>query len=354
MFNNYYSLTKSKSMLFSFFQGNDISKDWFDAAIIAENAPKKVLANKRFDNTLKGFKEWFKWLKTQSNNQVDKALICMEHTGLYTVPFCCFLEEKGLNYTLVPGLAIKRSLGITRGKDDKIDAVRITQYIRKNHDEIDLYTLPDTAIRALKALATLRKRLMKSKHSFEVSAKELLSFEQSSVADIVNAHTQELLKTLKEKIKQVDKQMVELIAQHPSLKRNYDLSVSVPGVGPQIAIYLLIYTQNFVAFTKFRKFATYCGIAPFPHGSGKNDKAPNKVSHLANKLIKALLTNGAQSAIRYCPEMKQYVVRQEAKGKNKYSIINVVRNKLISRVFAVVKRGSPYVPINNHYTLAKS
>jgi hypothetical protein len=30
-------------------------------------------------------------------------------------------------------------------------------------------------------------------------------------------------------------------------------------------------------------------------------------------------------------------------GKNKMSTINIIRNKLIARMFAVIKRGTPFV-----------
>lgn len=340
-------------MQFSFFLGIDMSKEWLDAAIIAANSPKAI-ANKRFENTPEGFKAFLKWLKTHASKQLDKVFICMEHTGVYTVPFCCFLEEKGLQYTLVPGLAIKRSSGMTRGKNDKIDALRIAQYIRKNYEEVELFTLPILVLRELKALIAFRKRLMKAKHAFEVSAKELKKFEQEQVSGAIDDDNQELLKTIKAKIKIVNQKMLHLIQNNPALKRNYDLCVSVTGIGLVTAAHILVYTQNFVAFTDFRKFACYCGIAPFPNSSGKSQNGATKVSHLANKVIKALLANCAHSAMQHSAEIRQYVKRQQGKGKNDNSITNVVKNKLISRVFAAVKRGTPYVPLNKYYTLAKN
>lgn len=51
----------------------------------------------------------------------------------------------------------------------------------------------------------------------------------------------------------------------------------------------------------------------------------------------------AISAIQHNPEMKAYYQKRIAEGKNKMSTINIIRNKLISRVFAVVKRKTPYV-----------
>jgi hypothetical protein len=64
-----------------------------------------------------------------------------------------------------------------------------------------------------------------------------------------------------------------------------------------------------------------------------------KTSKLANKRIKALLTMCAGTAIQYNPEMKQYYENRIQKGKNNMSTLNIIRNKLLSRIFAVIDRG---------------
>jgi len=75
---------------------------------------------------------------------------------------------------------------------------------------------------------------------------------------------------------------------------------------------------------------------------------PAKVSPLGHKKLKALLTNGVMSAIQYDKELKAYYERKIAEGKLKYKVLNAVKNKLISRVFATVKRGTPYVELFNY------
>jgi GTPase Era involved in 16S rRNA processing len=68
-----------------------------------------------------------------------------------------------------------------------------------------------------------------------------------------------------------------------------------------------------------------------------------KISHLANKRIKTLLSCCATSAKQFNPEMKMYYQRRIAEGKNQMSTLNIVRNKILARIFAVVQRGTPYV-----------
>jgi transposase len=105
---------------------------------------------------------------------------------------------------------------------------------------------------------------------------------------------------------------------------------------------MLAYTDNFKKFATARQFACYVGIAPFGYDSGTSVKGRTEVSHFANKKLKSLLNQGALSATSFDPELKSYYERRVASGKNKMSVLNVVRNKLVYRMFAVIKRHSPF------------
>ena len=53
-------------------------------------------------------------------------------------------------------------------------------------------------------------------------------------------------------------------------------------------------------------------------------------------------------ACAYNPELKVYYKRKVSEGKNKMSTLNVIRNKLITRMFAAVNRGTAYVDLMKH------
>lgn len=44
-------------------------------------------------------------------------------------------------------------------------------------------------------------------------------------------------------------------------------------------------------------------------------------------------------------ELKKYYDRKVAEGKNKMSVINALRAKIVARMFAVIKRNELYKPI---------
>ena len=58
--------------------------------------------------------------------------------------------------------------------------------------------------------------------------------------------------------------------------------------------------------------------------------------------LKKLLHLCAMSAMQNDQEMKAYYERKLLEGKNKMSIINAVRNKLVHRIFAVVRDNRMY------------
>ncbi|WP_278451462.1 IS110 family transposase [Parabacteroides johnsonii] len=165
----------------------------------------------------------------------------------------------------------------------------------------------------------------------------------AKLADVTESISflEEQLKSIKEKILQVEEAMEQLIAASSSLCTNYLLLRSIKGIGIINAIVLLCVTNNFQRFDNPRKFACYCGVAPFEHTSGISIRGKTQTSSLANKEVKVYLTRAAITAISWDPQMKAYY----AEGKHKASVINAVRAKIIARSFAVIRRQTPFVTL---------
>jgi len=112
---------------------------------------------------------------------------------------------------------------------------------------------------------------------------------------------------------------------------------SVNGIGTVTATALLVYTKGFTAFDSAKQMACYCGVVPFNKTSGSSVRYKPSVSPFANMKLKKLLHLCAMSAIQNDAELKLYYQRKILEGKNKMSVINAVRNKLVHRVFAVLR-----------------
>lgn len=317
--------------------GIDISKLKFDARI------HSTQIFKTFDNSKEGFKELLSWQKSNSSHFDSETLFVFEHTGLYSYQLSIFLSERNLPFVMVPGLAIKRSLGISRGKDDKIDASKIALYGYRLREELKPTKLPSEAIMGLKRLLSLRERLVKQRSGYKASLKEQRRVLVKKENVILFEVQQKMIAFLTKQITKIEFQMNEIIDQDDELKNIFKLVSSVKGIGEQTSLFLIAFTEGFTKFKNARQFASYCGIAPFPNSSGTSIRGKTKVSHLANKKIKSLLDLCAKTAIQHNPEMRVFYNRRVNDGNNKMSTINIIRNKLLARAFAVVKRRVPYV-----------
>jgi transposase len=332
----------SKFTTKEWFIGIDISKNTIDVAILHGQSPE-IFIEHQFSNNLKGFDLMLQWLSRQKVS-LSECLFCMEHTGNYGLLLFFWLTQKEADFCVEPGLQIKRSLGMVRGKNDKIDARRIAGYANNQKSKLKPFVLPAKNLIQIKQLLTYREQLVKVSIGFKNSIKGHEQYEQISELIFVVDDIKQQLEQLSERITQVETQVTMIIDSDQDLKQNFKLATSVRGIGPIIASYMLVTTNNFKSFDNGRQYCCFAGTAPFEESSGLH-RGGAHVSHLADKKLKTLLSNGANSACIYDPELKAYYQRKKQQGKIHKSIINAISCKLVNRVFAVIKRQTPYVVV---------
>jgi transposase len=319
--------------------GIDISKLTFDVRIHSNQCYQV------FDNNTKGFKNLMKWAEKNNTFSKDKTLFILEYTGIYSEEISLFFNQNDISFALIPGLEIKKSLGISRGKNDKVDATKIALYGYRLRDEIEPYKLPSKEINQLKRLLTLRDRLVKNRAGHKSTLKEQKRIYTKKENKLLLETQEKMIKYLTKQISSIELEMSEIIKSDQKLKQQHELITSIKGIGNQTALYMIVTTNAFTKFNSWRKFASYSGIAPFTNTSGTSIRGRAKVSNLANKKLKKLFDLCAKSAIQNNTEMKIYYERRVQLGKNKMSTINIVRCKLLARVFATIERETPYVNV---------
>lgn len=327
--------------MFKNFVGIDVSKSKFDLALI-RNMDKDHVIQGVFDNTQKGIKSMSKFLDKEHQVGLSETIFCMEFTGVYCRPLTRFLVAHECHVWLEMPVNIIRSLGLQRGKNDRIDAHRIALYAYKNRDDIKLWKPQRDVILRLRDMLALRERLITAKKSLEMPIEELIVMGDKDGAAIVRKNCQKTLSSIKKEIEGIDKNLDDTIKDDPQLKELFKLASSVPGVGKYTALFMICFTNEFSMYTNPKQLACYCGVAPFEHSSGSSIRGRTRVSHMANKVLKRMLHMGAMSVISRDPELKTYYQRKIAQGKNKMLVINAVRNKIIHRLCAVIKRGYEY------------
>lgn len=331
----------------NYYVGVDISKEQLDWQVNDPN--NQQLAVGKTPNTPPGIDRLLEQCCVAGIDR-EQMVICFEHTGPYGLLLAVTLQQAGVPYVMVAPVQVQRSLGIRRGKSDPIDARRLAEYGWRFKDRLQPSQLPSGALLQLRSWLLWREQLVKMRTSVSNAIKaheltgEVVDLEQ--VTTQMHAHYEQLTAQLR----QVDTAIQDHLRSSTDLDRQYQLLVSICGIGPVIAGWLLVYSEGFTRFENGRQLACFVGSAPFPHQSGLRRRA-DRVSRWRCQRLKTLLGNGVHSAIQYDPELQAYYKRKCGEGKHPKSVRNAVICKLLYRVFAVINRGTPYVKIYQHEIL---
>lgn len=331
--------------MFTNFVGIDVSKRKFDLALIKGQDKDHVIQGV-FDNTPKGIKGMRKFLEKEHEVKLSETIFCMEFTGIYCRPLTTFFVEEECHVWIEMPVNIIRSLGLQRGKNDRVDAHRIALYAYKNRDDVRLWKPQRDIILQIRDLLALRERLITSQRALTNPIDELKAMGALKAAAMVRKNCQKTLSSIEKEIEQIDRELDDIVKGDLHLKELFNLAKSVPGVGKFTALFMICYTNEFSMYTNPKQLACYCGVAPFEHTSGSSIRGRTRVSHMANKVLKRMLHMGAMSVVSRDPQMRDYYQRKITQGKNKMLVINAVRNKIIHRLCAVIKRGYEYKPEN--------
>ena len=328
-------------MEFRFFIGIDVSKDTLDIGLLdAENS--ETVNHQQVSNNDSGIAAMLRWLEEHNGFSIEDSLFCLEHTGMYNYPLLQFFSKQGASVWVENPIQIKKSLGLQRGKNDKVDAIRIAQYAYRSRDQVKLWQPAREVVDRLKHLIALRERLVETRKRLLTPIEELFKIGNDSMAKVLEKAMRKTMKALDKDLAAIEEQMKDVIDKDDDLKNLYELVTSVVGIGFVTAVNLIVCTNEFKLFSSHRQFACYSGIAPFEYRSGSSIRGRTKVSHIANKKMKKYLHMASLTGIKLDEGLKSYHNRKVEEGKNKMSVLNAIRNKLLARVFAVVNRGFAY------------
>lgn len=267
-----------------FHAGIDISKDKLDINILAVLTLKSE--HLVIENNIKSISSFIKYFRKKFN--ADQTLFCCENTGVYTNPLSFILLSFNLDLWIVPAVEIKRSKGISRGKNDKTDSKEISFYSFRHLDKLNLFNATEIDIQKLRILYTERSKMLKTLLILKTS-NENKEFTQKAVYKEISGINEVLVKQIKNSITKIESRIKEIIKCNEQLQKQDQLIKSIPGIGNQTSTYLIITTKGFSCFESWRKFACYSGVAPFEFSSGSSVRGKTKVNHMADKKMKSLL-----------------------------------------------------------------
>jgi len=322
---------------FTFFVGVDIASASFMACV--GSAPWKLTVKpEKFENIEDGFASFLNWLK---NNSLlpEKTVVCMEATGVYSEGLAYFLFANGYTVAVEPPLNIQRKFPANASKTDELDCQYIAEYACRYVDKLAFWKPRADILEKVKVLLTTRQHF-----SVQLTGHKnaLIAVNRKKVtSELAKQVHQAMIGQINTHIKAIDQEIRRLIDDDPSFKQTFLLLMSVPGIGLQLAAYLLIHMQ---ATLDPKVLAAFIGICPLKHESGTSVYSAPTSRHYGPPVMRKLLYLSACSVRTHKKQFQQYFFRKVAEGKHKKVALNNIENKILKIACAVVRSQKPYIP----------
>lgn len=307
--------------------GIDVSKKKLDVALKFDGKTLK----KKFNNSPKDFKLLQGWLMSL---RIERVHACLESTGTYGEAVAEFLHEKGHRVSVVNPFQIKSygNAGLKRNKTDPADALLIADFcLVKNPREWHPMPAQVKQLQALtRRIEALEQMLVAEKNRLDVAPKE------------VRTSVRRMIRTLEAEIKNVHRLIKEHIDNHPDMKQQNDLLLTIPGIGQKTSQFLLGEIE-FRKFDSARAVAAQAGLTPQKDQSGTTLNR-TRLSKVGNGRIRKALYFPAIVAVQYNQTIKQFASRLSQNGKTPMEVICAAMRKLLHIAFGVIKNNRPFDP----------
>ena len=310
--------------------GIDIAKAKFDVCLLGEIEPQRH----QFANTPAGFEQLAAWLKEQGVEQVHA---CMEATNIYYEALAYTLVEQGQKVSVVNPLQIKafRESRLRRTKNDRQDAWLIALFCQQQ---------APPAWRPLTPAQRTLQALVRHWDTLEQDHRQQSNRLDSCRDEAVAASLRRIIALLEAEMKTVEAQIQTHIDQHPDLKNQHDLLLSIPGYGAKTAAKLMGNLPHLAEYASAKEAAADVGLTPLEFQSGQSILGKPRLSKMGKARLRKSLYFPAMVALRYNPIIRALGERLEARGKAKMVIIGAAMRKLIHLAYGVLKNNRPFDP----------
>ena len=329
--------------------GIDVGKMSLDCAWLRDldqDKPKR----KKVENSPQDFKALLTWAQDVSGLAANELRFVVEPTGIYHEFLVQFLNQHQATIYLVnPSMVRKFAAGMgILSKNDLIDADMLTRYglLRRNllpyqpeaQEISDLKSL-------LNRLDTLERDLRR-----ELNRQEKVS-KSSTIHRLEKQSIRRTVRYLEAEIKRFKKHIGEAIKSTASLQKDYELLLTIPGIGAKTAWAMLVILGS-RRFASAPEVASYLGLNPIEKQlqdsascrslSGTTRYRRPRLSKAGNGRFRQALYFPAMVATRKNPDIKAQYDRLLAADKTKMCALGAAMRKLVHICYGVLKHQRPY------------
>jgi transposase len=310
--------------------GIDISKKDFYVVLLSEDQKTKP---KKFTNDPDGFDCLQQWLQQQG---VEELHACMEATSIYGDALAEFLYKAQYQVSIVNPARVKgfAKSELLRTKTDSVDAALIARFCAAIKPAVWKPTASE--VKELQALV----RRLDSLQEMVTAEQNRLETATPKVAELTQSH----LEYLKQQQTLIKHLISDHFDQHPHLKKQRDLLISIPGIGSQTAAVFLAEIGRIEDYQSARQLAAHAGLTPCERSSGTSVHGKTRLSCTGNSRLRKALYMPAVVSMRHNPLLKAFSERLLDRGKAKMQAIGAIMRKLVHLAFGILKSQQPFDP----------
>jgi transposase len=300
--------------------GIDVSKEWLDVAVGAQEQPWRVA------NSAEGIADLVVRLQP-----LGPELIVLESTGGLEGMVLAELHAAGLPVARVnPGRVREFAKATGRlAKTDRLDARTLAQYAQAIHP--DPVHLPSEDEQYLAALVSRRRQLL----DMRVAEKNRLPTTPKRLQARVRKH----LDWLKAEIHALEQEIDEFIRRTPLWREKDELLKSVPGIGEITACTLLAELPELGQLNR-KQIAALVDVAPFNRDSGRFQG--KRQIRGGRSSVRTPLYMATLAATRFNPVIHSFYHHLLAQGKEKKVALVACMRKLLTILNAILRHRQPW------------
>jgi len=301
---------------------------------------------KTFNNTSSGFRKLIKWATARN----EKARVCMEATGVYSIPLALALHcEPLIDTAVVNPRTIKKfaEARLQRGKTDAMDAETIAEFLYRmpfrqweppSEEILELQLLTRRVVQLNAELTRERNR--------NSAAKKM-----GGVGRFVANDTAVNMRHIERRIETVEQECLSLISDIPELENKLSLLKSIPGIADKTGSRILAELSSLPTEMKAKQWVAYAGLDPRPYESGTSTHKPRRITKDGNRYLRNALYFPALVAYRNDPNIKAFYDKLIARGKKPIQAIVAIMRKLLLAIWGMFKSNTSWNP-NKFYKMA--
>jgi len=338
------------------FTGIDAHKKQWTITVMVENVPYKTFSQPSSVDTLYGY--------------LKKNFPRANYYSAYEAGFCGFwphfrLQELGVNSIVVNPSDIPTSDKEKRQKDDPRDSRKIARSLQ-NGDLKGIY-VPSQSTLEDRLLVRTRFTFVKELTRFKNRVKSLLNLHGITIPEefgnnraywsrrfiswlesieFTQPSATSALQIIISQCKHLRTNQLEITRQIRKLSKTkkyhkqFKNLISVPGIGPTIAMLILTEIENIDRFKNLDQLCSFIGLIPSTNSSGDKVRTGD-ITPRGHKLLRSLIVEAAWVAIRNDPALMLCYANYTKRMDPNKAIIRIAK-KLLNRIRYVLKNEQKY------------